>query len=80
MIYFKSVLAGVAAIIVAELLVIAAGLSALPFVASRLRRNGEEGAIGWDPVAFARTPPGWLILLIAFLLGFWWQYRRLAIP
>jgi hypothetical protein len=47
-------------------------------VASRQPRNSEIG-LGWDPISFARMAPGWLILLLAFIAGFWWQYRRLAI-
>jgi hypothetical protein len=78
MIYLKSVLAGVAATIVAELIVIAAGATALFVIVSR-RPVGDEGGIGWDPASFARTPAGWIILALAFASGFWWEYRRLAL-
>jgi hypothetical protein len=77
MLYFKSVLAGIAAIIVAEFIVIAGAITLLFVIASR-RPAGEEGGIGWDPVAFGRTTPGWIILVLAFIVGFWWQYRRLV--
>jgi hypothetical protein len=76
-IYLKSVLAGFVAIIIAELIVVAAGVMVLLVVASR-RTVADEGGIGWDPVSFARTPAGWIILVLAFLAGFWWQYNRLA--
>ena len=75
MIYFKSFLAGLAATIVAELLILAAGIAALVIMASSQPNNSETG-IGWDPVSFARTAPGWTILVFAFIIGFWWQYRR----
>lgn len=78
MIYAKSFLAGLLSTIIAELLIIAAGISVLVILASRQRGNSETG-IGWDPISFARTAPGWIILLFAFITGFWWEYRRLAI-
>jgi hypothetical protein len=77
-IYLTSVLAGLAATIIAELIVIAAGVTALFVIVSR-RPAGHEGGIGWDPVSFARTPAGWMILALAFASGFWWEYRRLAL-
>lgn len=77
MIYVKSVLTGLAAVIVAEILVAIGGISALLVIASR-QPHESDGGLGWDPVAFARTLPGWLILVLAFVAGFWWQYRRLA--
>jgi hypothetical protein len=54
-IYLKSVLVGLAAIVIAELGVIVAGIAALLVIASR-KPSGSEGGIGWDPVSFARTP------------------------
>jgi hypothetical protein len=35
------------------------------------------GAWGWDPVAFARSPLCWLMLLMVFVSGFIWEFRRL---
>jgi hypothetical protein len=48
MLYLKSVLAGIAAMILAELIVIASGITLLFVIASR-QPAGEEGGIGWDP-------------------------------
>jgi uncharacterized BrkB/YihY/UPF0761 family membrane protein len=42
------------------------------------RNHAEDTSIGWDPVAFGRAPLPWIILLFAFAIGFYWQYRRLA--
>lgn len=78
MIYLKSVLVGLAAIFIAELIVIVAGITALFLIASR-QPSGSKGWIGWDPVSVARTPAGWMILVLAFVVGFWWEYRRLAL-
>jgi hypothetical protein len=48
MLYLKSVLAGIAAMILGELIVIASGITLLFVIASR-QPAGEEGGIGWDP-------------------------------
>jgi small-conductance mechanosensitive channel len=77
-IYLKSALVGLAAIVIAELVVIVAGITALVVIASR-RPSGSEGWIGWDPISFARTPAGWIILVVAFVTGFWWEHRRLVL-
>jgi len=37
----------------------------------------ENETIGWDPIAFARSPYSWAIVLSSFALGFVWEYRRL---
>ena len=76
MVYLKSVLAGIAAMIVAELIVIAGGITLLFVIASR-QSAVEKGGLGWDPLLFALGPAGWLVLIFAFITGFWWQYRRL---
>ncbi|HJT54617.1 MAG TPA: hypothetical protein VJ848_12255 [Candidatus Angelobacter sp.] len=65
MLYFKSLLAGIAAMIVAEFIVIAGAITLL-------------FGIGWDPVSFTSTAAGLIILVLAFVGGFLWQYRRLA--
>jgi hypothetical protein len=77
MLYFKSVLAGIAAMIVAEFIVIAGAITLL-FVISSRQPAGEEGGLGWDPVSFTSTAVGVIILVIAFIGGFLWQYRRLV--
>ena len=48
MLYLKSFLAGLAAMIVVELIVITGGIAALVVIASR-RPLGEEGGVGWEP-------------------------------
>ncbi len=48
MLYLKSVLAGFAAMILGELIVIASGITLL-FVIASIQPAGEEGGIGWDP-------------------------------
>lgn len=78
MVYFRSFLAGLAATILAEILILIVALFILLIIpAGRQPDTGTDFVfVGWDPVAFARTAPGWIILLLAFVAGFFWQYRR----
>jgi hypothetical protein len=51
-----------------------------PFIflaGAALRPAKAGGAWGWDPVAFAKSPLCWLIVLIVFVAGFAWEFRRL---
>jgi hypothetical protein len=73
MVYIKSLLAGLAAVIIAMLL--------SPFVVGlygyfAYKPNGNE-AIGWDPISLVRRPP-WLIItaICIFLIGLTWEFRR----
>ena len=54
---------------------------ATPFVAlvvaSLLPAHKSDGAWGWDPVSFARSPLSWTIFVVIFAAGFVWEYRRL---
>ena len=71
--YLKSAVAGmVAAIGSAVVLCIVAVITLI-----RMFGRAEEGTYyDWDPIAFARTPLAWAILLLAFVAGFYWQYHR----
>jgi cell division protein FtsX len=71
-IYSKSLAAGLAAVLLAAML--------LPFVMAVYFRIvykpfGNEVA-GWDPVSFARWPVAWLVITLIFLIGFVWEFRR----
>ena len=80
MTYLRSFLAGVAATVITEILVIIAAVT-VSITAFSQPRNVDTTFVfvGWDPISFARTAPGWGILVLAFVVGFWWQYRRLAV-
>lgn len=72
MVYFKSLLVGLATLIITSLL--------SPFIMSIYvfvvyKPTGDAG-IGWDPVSFAKRPLSWLIALVIFLTGFMWEFRR----
>jgi len=71
-VYLKSAVAGaVTAIGSAVVICIVAVITLI-----RMSGRVEEGtSYGWAPVAFARTPLVWTILLLAFAAGFYWQYH-----
>ncbi|MGA8313222.1 MAG: hypothetical protein WB755_24575 [Terriglobales bacterium] len=72
MIYAKSLVAGLAAVLLAIML--------LPFVMAIYLRIvykpfGNEVA-GWDPIGLARWPVAWAAGTLIFLIGFIWEFRR----
>lgn len=75
MLYVKSMLAGLAAILLATILIFIGGICAVVIIASRQTHTGHM-SVGWDPISFGRSGAGWIILGLAFLIGFWWEYRR----
>ena len=76
MLYLKSVIAGIVALVIAS--VVLPTLVILFFSALTVRHRGGT-AIGFDPVSIARSSPTvWLIGLIVFAAGFYWEYRRLV--
>lgn len=78
MIYLKSLFAGLAATIMALFLVCIIAIAAIYAINYR-QLSGGTWTIGWDPVSFARSGLGWIVLSAAFLTGFWWEYRRLVV-
>jgi hypothetical protein len=74
MIYLKSALAGVVAV-VAALIVTVLAMTVLLMIKSRDLPAGQ--AISWDPISFYRNSiVAWVCLALAFLIGFAWEYRR----
>jgi hypothetical protein len=68
-VYIKSVIAGALAVLASAVVVFVVVFIAL----MRLSGRAEDGtSYGWDPVAFARTPLAWTIVLLAFATGFYW--------
>lgn len=76
MIILKSLAAGLLAVLATAIVIIILAIIALLVLSAR--NHAEDTSIGWDPVAFGRAPLPWIILLFAFAIGFYWQYRRLA--
>jgi len=78
MIYLKSLLAGLLAIVAACIVLPVLTVVGL-IVYSMIHRSQEEGSIGWDPISLVRMNPRvWVIAALIFCAGFIWEYRRLA--
>jgi hypothetical protein len=71
-VYLKSMIAGALAVIISAVAVNVVAVVAIIWMSGRT----EDGSYGWDPVAFARTPLAWTIFLLAFAVGFYWQFHR----
>jgi hypothetical protein len=74
MIYLKSVIAGIAALIISAALFPIVGILLYTLIA----RPQADSAIGWDPVSAAKSPTVWLIALIVFSAGFYWEFHGLT--
>ncbi len=76
MIYLKSVLCGLAAVILSA---IAAGFGIITLLAIKSRNLPPGQSYGWDPVSLLRNSTiAWLVLAVAFVAGFAWEYRHAA--
>ncbi len=72
MIYLKSLLAGIVAVLIgATLSPIVMGIY-FYFVYSR----GADETTGWDPTSFVKQPLIWTITAVIFGAGFVWEFRR----
>lgn len=78
MIYIKSLLAGLLAVLVACISVPVIAVIGL-IVYSMIHRSQEEGSIGWDPISLVKMSPMiWFIAALIFCAGFLWEFRRLT--
>jgi hypothetical protein len=68
MIYVKSIIAGLTALLLALL-----SLSIGVLVHDRT----SDFSIGWDPRGL-RSIPFWIVVIAIFALGYLWEYRRLS--
>lgn len=78
MIYVKSILAGLLALIVVPvcLLVIAV---AGTVIYALVHPTPGEGSIGLDPISLThQNPIAWFLLPLVFFASFIWEYQRLA--
>jgi len=76
MIILKSLAAGLLAVLATAIVITILAIGALLVLSAR--NHEEDTSIGWDPVTFAREPLAWIIFLLAFAAGFYWQYRRIV--
>jgi hypothetical protein len=72
MVYVKSILAGLAFVVVSALVLPVVALMA-PTV--RYRRGGYEG-IGFDPSLLVHWPVAWVVGAVIFSAGFYWELQR----
>jgi len=73
MIDLKSALAGIAAVVALAILTIFVTVVYVS-VASHPAGNGVAQ---WDPISLT-SPLTWLVIIGAFLVGFFWEFRRVA--
>jgi uncharacterized BrkB/YihY/UPF0761 family membrane protein len=75
-IYVKSTVAGLLAVMLTYLLVIVIGISLL--IAANVMSKEQDSVIGFDVVAFGRSLLGMAIVVLAFITGFFWEYLRVS--
>ena len=75
MLYVKSIVAGLVTLFVSALLFITIQLFLLLRIARKEIAN-TAGEVGIDVVSLFKAPRFWIVALIAFAVGFWWQFRR----
>lgn len=78
MIYLKSFLAGIAALLISALLVPVGWILAQILFYMLYKPEGMfRGEVGWDVVSIMRNSViPWLIILVVFSAGFCWEFRR----
>ena len=74
MIYVKSILVGIAALMVSSILFVIV-LAVILFAPWRRPESGGIGAvsIGIGPVSWIAL---WIVAVLIFAAGFWWEFRR----
>ena len=77
MIYIKSILVGVVAVLLAGLAIPILAIVGM-VVYNIVHSSSENGAIGWDPISLIRLPlPLIVCAVMCFVAGFGWEFRRL---
>ena len=76
MIILKSLAAGLLAVLATAIVIAISAIVALLVLSAR--NHSDDTSIGWDPIAFGRVPLPWIIILLAFAIGFYWRYHRLT--
>jgi hypothetical protein len=74
MIYLKTAIAGIIAVVV---FIILFPLIGIPIY--RLATQPKPNmVVGWDPIAAARSPVTWVAIFVVFCAGGLWELRRLT--
>jgi uncharacterized BrkB/YihY/UPF0761 family membrane protein len=74
MIYVKSTLVGLLAVLVTAILIVVVGGVYL----SVAFRSSQTGAVGWDLISLAKQWTWLTVALAIFLVGFFWEFFRLS--
>jgi TM2 domain-containing membrane protein YozV len=78
MVYLKSVATGFCTLI---MFVVVSPFIILRILTYQARRRFPDQTLylGWHPVSLVKhSPVAWLLLFLAFAIGFGWKYRRLT--
>ena len=75
MIFFKCIIAGFAFLAAFLLVIFVIAIVTLIFLNSK--KDGEI-SVGWDIVPVATSYSGQIVILLVFIAGFIWEYRRAA--
>jgi hypothetical protein len=76
MIFVKSLLVGLVAALLAETFLLVGGIAAIAVLS---HPGMESPAI--DPISVVKSSPAlWALALVAFAVGFLWEYRRAKRP
>ena len=71
MAFIKSFVVGIMALVVAVILFVWIYFAVL--IRPKLHRGG---LVGIDPRSFLRSVQSWLVAIVAFAVGFYWEFRR----
>jgi hypothetical protein len=78
-IYVKSILAGLLALIAVPVCLLAIIVVGMVIYVMVHHPTPGEGSIGWDPISLVHTNPRlWAVPIFIFSIGCIWEYRRLA--
>lgn len=74
MIYLKCLFAGLTGVVIAA---VVASFGIVGFLAVKSRNLAPGQSLGWDPISFFHNSIlAWAFMLLGFLAGFVWEYRR----
>ena len=83
MIYLKSALAGLLAIVAATVvlpILVIVGVVIYTAINYTAIHSSHEGSVGWDPISLVHQSPLPIValMIVCFGGGFFWEFRRLT--
>jgi len=76
MIYLKCIVAGLLAVLAAAILAVITVVVWVVVCLVSASRSSQTGAVGWDPISFAKPLTWFMAVLGIFLIGFFWEFFR----